>query len=176
MYRPSTRPDLMRAWSFLGSGMAHLNRGKNHNTSADQARMTALFDGFPPGIRLKPPLRIDQLANERGQDAGALLLRRRHPVPGVASLAGSGGRPRQCPGLVPQTHQPECRADPRPRWRGPLAGAVNRVAQFRRRAAIVVFPAPWLLRAAAFQGDDDAVASLLDDLACRMLASLPDMR
>ena len=27
--------------------MAHLNRGKNHNTSADQARMTALFDGFP---------------------------------------------------------------------------------------------------------------------------------
>jgi len=57
-----------------------------------------------------------------------------------------------------------------------LAGAVNRVAQFRRRAAIVVFPAPWLLRAAAFQGDDDAVASLLDDLACRMLASLPDMR
>ena len=33
-----------------------------------------------------------------------------------------------------------------------------------------------LLRAAAFQGDDDAVASLLDDLARRMLASLPDLR
>lgn len=33
-----------------------------------------------------------------------------------------------------------------------------------------------VLRAAAFQGDDDAVASLLDDLARRMLAGLPDMR
>ncbi len=33
-----------------------------------------------------------------------------------------------------------------------------------------------VLRAVAFQGDDDAVASLLDDLARRMLASLPDMR
>ncbi len=33
-----------------------------------------------------------------------------------------------------------------------------------------------ILRAAAFQGDDDAVASMLDDLARRMLASLPDLR
>ena len=32
------------------------------------------------------------------------------------------------------------------------------------------------LRAAAFQDDDDAVASLLDDLARRLLASLPDLR
>lgn len=33
-----------------------------------------------------------------------------------------------------------------------------------------------MLRAAAFQNDDDAVASLLDDLARRLLASLPDLR
>jgi hypothetical protein len=33
-----------------------------------------------------------------------------------------------------------------------------------------------LVRTAAFQGDDDAVASMLDDLARRILASLPDLR
>ncbi|MBT3334283.1 MAG: hypothetical protein HOK21_09710 [Rhodospirillaceae bacterium] len=33
-----------------------------------------------------------------------------------------------------------------------------------------------LFRAAEFQNDDDAVASMLDDLARRMLASLPDLR
>ncbi|MBT5194417.1 MAG: hypothetical protein HOK30_12235 [Rhodospirillaceae bacterium] len=33
-----------------------------------------------------------------------------------------------------------------------------------------------MLRAAAFQEDDDAVASMLDDLARRLLASLPDTR
>ncbi|MDP6874297.1 MAG: hypothetical protein QF521_12270 [Alphaproteobacteria bacterium] len=33
-----------------------------------------------------------------------------------------------------------------------------------------------VFRAAAFQGDDDAVASMLDDVARRMLASLPDLR
>jgi hypothetical protein len=33
-----------------------------------------------------------------------------------------------------------------------------------------------MLRAAAFQNDDDAVASLLDDLARRLLTSLPDLR
>ena len=33
-----------------------------------------------------------------------------------------------------------------------------------------------ILRAAEFQADDDAVASMLDDLARRMLASLPDLR
>lgn len=33
-----------------------------------------------------------------------------------------------------------------------------------------------VLRAAAFQGDADTVASMLDDLARRLLASLPDLR
>jgi hypothetical protein len=33
-----------------------------------------------------------------------------------------------------------------------------------------------VLRAAAFQTDEDAVASMLDDLARRLLASLPDLR
>ncbi len=33
-----------------------------------------------------------------------------------------------------------------------------------------------VLRAAAFQGDEDAVASMLDDLARRILANLPDLR
>jgi len=33
-----------------------------------------------------------------------------------------------------------------------------------------------VLRSAAFQTDDDTVASMLDDLARRILASLPDLR
>jgi hypothetical protein len=33
-----------------------------------------------------------------------------------------------------------------------------------------------VFRAAAFQDDDDTVASMLDDLARRMLSSLPDLR